>query len=138
MSCMTEETFGPTLPIMKVPDVDEAVRPATDSEYGLQASVWTRDVVRGQEVASRLEAGVANVNEHQINPFVLEAPVGGWKESGLGTRHGPDGIRKYARRQVSVVSRFGLERELFMFPYSKRGAKLLGAALRFLHGRGKR
>ncbi len=111
---------------------------ANDSKHGLQASVWTRDVVRGQEVAARIESGVANVNEHQINPFALEVPMGGWKNSGLGTRHEPDGIRKYVCKQVSVVSRFGLKRELFMFPYSKRSAKLLGAGLRFLHGRAKR
>ncbi len=138
MRCMTEETFGPTLPIMKVPDADEAVRLANDSDYGLQASVWTRDVIRGEEIAARMEAGVASVNEHQINYFALEAPMGGWKQSGLGSRHGPDGIRKYTRRQVSVISRIGLRRELFMFPYSKCSSKLLGTALKLLHGRGKR
>ncbi|HEV2724256.1 MAG TPA: succinic semialdehyde dehydrogenase [Thermoleophilaceae bacterium] len=138
MRCMTEETFGPTLPIMKVPDAEEAVRLANDSDYGLQASVWTKDVIRGEEIAARMESGVANVNEHQINYFVLEAPMGGWKQSGLGSRHGPDGIRKYARRQVSVISRVGLRRELFMFPYSKLTSKLLGAVLKLLHGRGKR
>jgi acyl-CoA reductase-like NAD-dependent aldehyde dehydrogenase len=138
MRCMTEETFGPTLPIMKVKDADEAVRLANDSKYGLQASVWTRDTIRGEAVAGELEAGVANVNEHQLNYFALEVPMGGWKESGLGSRHGPDGIRKYTRKQISVVSRFGLKRELFMFPYSKRGSKLLGGALKLLHGRGKR
>ena len=138
MRCMREETFGPTLPVMKVADADEAVRLANDSPYGLQASVWTRDTVRGEEIASRIDSGVANVNEHQLNYFALEAPMGGWKESGLGTRHGPEGIRKYARKQVSVVSRFGLRRELYMFPYTKRGARLLGGAMRLLHGRGKR
>jgi len=138
MLCMTEETFGPTLPIMKVGDADEAVRLANDSRYGLQASVWTRDTIRGEAIAARIESGVANVNEHSMNYFALEAPMGGWKESGLGSRHGPGGIRKYARKQVSVISRFGLKRELFMFPYSKRNAKLLAGALKLLHGRGKR
>jgi acyl-CoA reductase-like NAD-dependent aldehyde dehydrogenase len=138
MRCMTEETFGPTLPIMKVKDADEAVRLANDSSYGLQSSVWTRDTMRGEALAARLESGVANVNDHALNYFALEVPMGGWKESGLGSRHGPDGIRKYTRKQVSVVSRFGLKRELFMFPYTKRGARLLGTGLKFLHGRGKR
>src|SRR5207245_11047595 len=60
MKCMTEETFGPTLPIMKVRDTEEAVRLANDSPYGLGASVFTRDTARGEEVAKRIEAGAAN------------------------------------------------------------------------------
>ena len=138
MRCMTEETFGPTLPIMKVGDADEAVRLANDSEYGLQASVWTRDTKRGEEIARRIESGVANVNEHQINYFALEVPMGGWKSSGLGSRHGPDGIRKYTRKQVSVITRHQRRRELFMYPYSGVGARLFGGVLRLLYGRGRR
>ena len=138
MDCMTEETFGPTLPVMKVADADEALRLANDSPYGLQASVWTRDIERGEAIASRIEAGAANVNEHQVNYLALELPMGGWKGSGIGARHGADGIRKYTRRQASVVTRFGPKRELFMFPYSKRASKVIGAALKLLHGRGKR
>jgi acyl-CoA reductase-like NAD-dependent aldehyde dehydrogenase len=138
MDCMTKETFGPTLPIMKVRDAEEALRLANDSPYGLQASVWTRDTARGEQIASRIDSGVANVNEHLISYVALELPMGGWKESGLGTRHGADGIRKYARQQASVVSRFGLKREIFMFPYSKRSAGLIGRFLRLVYGRGAR
>jgi len=57
MTCMTEETFGPTLPIMKVGSVDEAIRLANDSEYGLSASVFSRDVDRAKEVALQLDCG---------------------------------------------------------------------------------
>jgi acyl-CoA reductase-like NAD-dependent aldehyde dehydrogenase len=138
MACMTEETFGPTLPIMKVRDADEAVRLANDSQYGLQASVWTRDAARGEEIAKRIEAGVANVNEHLLSYVALELPMGGWKQSGIGTRHGEDGIRKYARQQASVISRFGMKREIFMFPYSKRSAGLLRRVLKLIYGRGRR
>ena len=138
MECMTEETFGPTLPIMKVSDAEQAVELANDSPYGLQASVWTKDTARGESIASRLEAGVANVNEHQVSYLALEMPMGGWKTSGLGSRHGPDGIRKYANKQSSVVTRFGPKKELFMFPYSKRSSRIIGGFLRLLHGRGKR
>ena len=138
MACMTEETFGPTLPIMKVRDADEAVGLANDSPYGLQASVWTRDTARGEQLARRIESGVANVNEHQINYFALDLPMGGWKDSGIGSRHGPDGIRKYARKQVSVISRLGPKRELFMYPYSRLTAKAFAAVLKLLHGRGGR
>jgi acyl-CoA reductase-like NAD-dependent aldehyde dehydrogenase len=138
MDCMTKESFGPTLPIMKVRDAEEAIRLANDSEYGLQASVWTKDAARGEQVASRIEAGVANVNEHLLSYVALELPMGGWKQSGIGTRHGADGIRKYARQQASVVSRFGMKREIFMFPYSKRSAGIMRRFLNFVYGRGRR
>src|SRR5205085_10275858 len=72
MKIMTEETFGPTLPIMKVSDTEEAVRLANDSPYGLGASVFTRDTSRGEEIAKRIEAGAANVNDAMINYTVLE------------------------------------------------------------------
>jgi acyl-CoA reductase-like NAD-dependent aldehyde dehydrogenase len=135
MECMTKETFGPTLPIMKVRDAEEALRLANDSPYGLQASVWTKDAARGEQIASRIESGVANVNEHLVSYVAFELPMGGWKDSGLGTRHGADGIRKYARQQASVVSRFGMKREIFMFPYSKRSAGLIGRFLKLVYGR---
>ncbi len=85
MKCMTEETFGPTLPIMKVSDAEEAVRLANDSPYGLGASVFSRDTERGEAIARRLEAGAANVNDAMINYTVLELPMGGAKASGLGS-----------------------------------------------------
>jgi len=138
MQCMTEETFGPTLPVMKVADAEEALRLANESEYGLQASVWTKDVKRGEEIAGRIEAGASSVNEHLVNYLALELPMGGWKSSGLGTRHGPDGIRKYTRKQASVITRFGPRREIFMFPYSGWAAKVIGTLLKLVYGRGKR
>src|SRR5258707_9642617 len=75
MKCMTEETFGPTLPIMKVADVDEAVRLANDSPYGLASSVFTRDTERGEQVARRIEAGATTVNDAMINYAALELPM---------------------------------------------------------------
>src|SRR5271167_3099034 len=95
MKIMTEETFGPTLPIMKVADAEEAVRLANDSPYGLGSSVFTRDTAKGEAIARRLEAGAVNVNDAMINYTVLELPMGGAKTSGIGSRHGAGGIRKY-------------------------------------------
>ena len=106
MACMTEETFGPTVPVMKVADADEAVRLANDSEYGLAASVWTKDARRGEAVARRIEAGAVCVNDAQLNYLALELPMGGWKASGLGMRHGAGGIRKFCRQQSLFVTRF--------------------------------
>jgi len=138
MSCMTEETFGPTLPIMKVGDAEEALRLANDSPYGLQASVWTKDVHRGEQLARRVEAGAVCVNDAQVNYTALELPMGGWKSSGLGTRHGAGGIRKYTQMQTLLVTRFAGKKDPHMFPYSARKTRLLGRLTRFLYGRGKR
>jgi acyl-CoA reductase-like NAD-dependent aldehyde dehydrogenase len=138
MQCMTEETFGPTLPVMKVKDAEEAVRLANDSPYGLQASVWTKDTAKGQRLARQLESGVVTVNDAQINYVALELPMGGWKESGLGSRHGAGGIRKYARQQTILVTRLAPKRDLHMFPYKARTTKLLGRLVRLLYGRGNR
>jgi acyl-CoA reductase-like NAD-dependent aldehyde dehydrogenase len=137
MRCMTEETFGPTLPIMRVADAEEAVRLANDCAYGLSASVWTRDVARGEALARRLEAGAVCVNDAAINYLVLELPMGGWKASGLGTRHGADGIRKYTRRQALLVTRVALRRDLWFFPYRRRTTKLLERFVRVVYGRGR-
>jgi acyl-CoA reductase-like NAD-dependent aldehyde dehydrogenase len=138
MRCMTEETFGPTLPIMKISDAEEGIRLANDSVYGLQASVWTRDVNRGEELARRIEAGVVCVNDAQINYTALNLPMGGWKASGLGSRHGAGGIRKYTKVQSLLVTRRALKREPFMFPYRASRTMLLRRMARLLYGRGRR
>ena len=139
MKCMTEETFGPTLPIMKVRDADEAVRLSNDSDYGLGASVFSKDADKGEQIARRIHAGAANVNDAMINYTVLELPMGGAKESGLGTRHGAGGIRKYCSQQAIVVTgKLAMKKEVFMYPYKSRTSRLLAGFFKFMYGRGKR
>jgi acyl-CoA reductase-like NAD-dependent aldehyde dehydrogenase len=138
MTAMTEETFGPTVPIMKVADAEEAIRLANDSTYGLGASVWTKDTARGEQVARRIESGYACVNDANVNYFAYELPMGGWKSSGLGVRHGAGGIRKYTRQQAILVTRVAMKRDVHFFPYTARTTKLLGRLTKFLYGRGKR
>jgi acyl-CoA reductase-like NAD-dependent aldehyde dehydrogenase len=138
MSAMTEETFGPTVPIMKVADAEEAIRLANDSEYGLGASVWTKDLARGEQIARRIESGYACVNDANVNYFAYELPMGGWKSSGLGVRHGAGGIRKYTRQQAILVTRLAMKRDVHFFPYTARTTKLLGRLTKLLYGRGKR
>jgi acyl-CoA reductase-like NAD-dependent aldehyde dehydrogenase len=138
MTCMTEETFGPTMPIMKVADDAEAIKMANDSLYGLAASVWGSDVARAERVARQIEAGVVTVNDAQINYLATELPMGGWKTSGLGLRHGAGGIRKFARQQSILVTRLAPKRDPHMFPYKARTTRLLNKGVKLLWGRGKR
>ncbi|SRX92340.1 Succinate-semialdehyde dehydrogenase [NADP+] dependent [Nocardia brasiliensis ATCC] [Mycobacterium shimoidei] len=106
MACMTEETFGPTLPIMKVRSVQEAIRLANDSPYGLSASVFSGDVGRAKEIALQLDCGAVNINDVISNLMCLSAPMGGWKTSGIGARFGgADGLRKYCRVETVVAPR---------------------------------
>jgi acyl-CoA reductase-like NAD-dependent aldehyde dehydrogenase len=140
MEALTEETFGPTLPVMKVADVEEAVRLANDSPYGLQASVWTKDTEEGERIARRLESGVVCINDAQLNYVALELPMGGWKDSGVGSRHGANGIRKYTKQQTLLVTRFApTNKDIHMLPYDKPFvSRLLGRTFKLLWGRGRR
>ena len=138
MKIMTEETFGPTLPIMKVRDADEAVRLANDSRYGLNSSVFSKDLAKGERVARRLHAGNACVNDALMNYLALEAPFGGSNESGLGARHGAPGIRKYCATQTILVTRFGPKRELTMFPNTAWKAKAFEKLMVLAWGRRRR
>ncbi len=126
MSCIREETFGPTLPVIRVADEDEAVRMANDSDYGLSATVWTKDAARGRRVARHLDAGAVNINDAAANLFSFALPMGGWKQSGVGARWGgAAGIQKYCRQQAITEPRLPtLPREPMWFPYSKTSVRL--------------
>ncbi len=97
MRIMREETFGPVLPIMPFGDETEAIRLANDSEYGLAASVWTKDSAHGERLARRIHAGTVMVND-AISCFAIsEAPHGGVKASGVGRTHGRFGLEEMVR-----------------------------------------
>ena len=103
-----EETFGPVVAVYPVGSDREAVERANDTEFGLNACVFTEDHDRGRRVAERVEAGTVGVNDPYISTLgAVDAPMGGRKQSGFGGRHGPEGIRKYTERQTVAVSRVG-------------------------------
>ena len=108
MYCYAEETFGPVVSVYPVLDEDEAVARANNSEYGLNASVWTSDHERGRRVASKIKCGTVNVNEGFAATFgSIDAPMGGMKNSGLGRRQGKDGIRRFVDVQA-VATQTGI------------------------------
>jgi succinate-semialdehyde dehydrogenase / glutarate-semialdehyde dehydrogenase len=106
MELFDDETFGPVVSVARIPDVDAAIERINDSPYGLNASVWTRDTERGYEVAKRIRAGTVNVNEAYGAAWLsADAPMGGMKDSGLGRRHGAEGIQKYTESQTVAIQR---------------------------------
>lgn len=131
MVCMRDETFGPTLPVMRVRDEEEAIRLANDSPYGLSASVWSRNPKRADRVARKLEAGAVNINSALTATMLLALPMGGWKTSGVGGRNGgAPGILKFCRQQSIVTERFNLKAEPFWYPYSPRMARFQARMMR--------
>ncbi|GAB4582680.1 aldehyde dehydrogenase family protein [Nocardia sp. IFM 10818] len=140
MTCMTEETFGPTLPVMKVADEAEAVRLANDSIYGLSASVWSGDKDRAERVARQLNAGAVNINDVFSNMFSYALPMGGWGLSGVGARWGgPNGVRKYCRQQAITKPLLPTQtKELLWFPYNTNKLAFALTAMRAAGARGLR
>ena len=124
MKVMRDETFGPVVGVMKVADEEEAIRLANDTRYGLSGSVFGSKA-RAERVARRVECGLCNVNDVLIGFLATDVPFGGWKDSGIGYRHGDTGIRKFCRAESLVITRFGGKRELIWFPYTGRRRWLL-------------
>ena len=133
MRCMREETFGPTLAIMKFDREDEAIALANDSEYGLSSSLWTQDREKAERMSRRIEAGSVSVNNALVATFQLPIPMGGWKNSGLGSRFGgAQGVLKYCRQQSVVEERMSLKSELMWYPVVPAKSRLMARAVRLL------
>ncbi|MFJ6655077.1 succinic semialdehyde dehydrogenase [Streptomyces sp. NPDC091377] len=106
MAVCAEETFGPVVSLYRFTDEEEVVARANATAYGLNSSVWTRDARRGREVASRLRTGTVNINEGYAPAYgSAQSPMGGMKDSGLGRRHGAEGILKYTEAQTVAQQR---------------------------------
>ncbi|MFC9838609.1 succinic semialdehyde dehydrogenase [Rhodococcus sp. NPDC127530] len=104
--CYRDETFGPLVSIYPVADVDEAIERANDTEYGLNASVWAGTKAEGEAIAARIHAGTVNVDEGYAPAWgSTGAPMGGMGVSGVGRRHGDDGIVKYTEPQTIATTR---------------------------------
>jgi acyl-CoA reductase-like NAD-dependent aldehyde dehydrogenase len=106
MRAYAEETFGPVVAVYPFRTEAEAVERANASPYGLNASIWTRSTARGVRLAREIQAGNVNINESYAAAWgSVDAPCGGWKESGLRARHGAEGILKFTASQTVAVER---------------------------------
>jgi succinate-semialdehyde dehydrogenase/glutarate-semialdehyde dehydrogenase len=123
MRAMQEETFGPTLPIATFKTEEEAIRLANDSEFGLTASVWTRDYAKGKRVARQIEAGSVCVNEVLYTHGIGQTPWGGFKNSGRGRTHGTEGLMELVQPQHIHVNRVALLPDAWWMPYSSNAIK---------------
>ncbi|MBI2390014.1 MAG: aldehyde dehydrogenase family protein [Deltaproteobacteria bacterium] len=115
---MTDETFGPVLPVVIVKSEDEAIRRANDSRYGLTASVWTKKTSRGEQLAERLRAGVVTVNNHGFTAAIAAAPWSGVGESGFGVTNSKHALREFTRPRFVLVDKSSAKSELWWMPYT--------------------
>ena len=131
MLTVCEETFGPILAVEKVANAEQALEKANRSNLALTSSIWTGDNKRGRELAARLESGVTTINDHLYTHGLSEAPWGGWKESGIGRTHGPEGLLEMTNAKVINWDLLPAKRNLWWYPFDQATYKGLLNALRF-------
>ncbi len=135
-TAVTEETFGPTVTVTRVPDVDEALRRSNATSYGLAGSVFAATSKAGVEIARRMRTGMTSVNAVIAFAAVPGLPFGGVGESGFGRVHGDDGLREFTRAKAITRQRFALPVPLTSFQRPERVTGQLVKVVRLLHGRG--
>ena len=136
MRISREETFGPVLPVAAFDNDDEAIQLANDSEYGLAASIWTRDASRGERLARRIHAGTVMVND-VISCFgISEAPHGGVKASGVGRTHGRFGLDEMVRVKYLDIDRMPGMKKVWWYSYGEVFARQMEGFMDFQFARG--
>jgi len=136
MLVMKEETFGPVMGVMKFKTVEEAIRLANDSQYGLSASVWSQDPEKAEKIARQIQAGAVNINDHLMSHGMPETPWGGFKESGMGRTHGELGFLEMTQPKVIVYDILpGVKKDLWWHPYSKSVYQGIKGAIEMLYAK---
>ena len=130
MKIMKDETFGPVICIMKVKSEDEALSLANQSHFGLNGNVWTKDLVKGQRIASSIETGACSVNDMAMSYGVNEVPFGGVKNSGVGVVNGKEGLLGYAHAMPIIIGK----KSASAYPYTDKSFKQLQGALKIFWG----
>lgn len=134
-SAVCEETFGPTVVVNSVRNIEEGIERANATSYGLGASVFTRNRSRGRDIAQRLRAGMVSVNSVLGFAGVPSLPFGGIGESGFGRIHGADGLREFSRPKAVTVEKFSAPLNLLTLERSARDMRISAWLLRTRHGR---
>lgn len=116
MRIMNEETFGPVIGVMSFKTIEEAIQMANDSDLGLTASVWSKNLRVARRIASQLEAGVITINNHLVSHGIPNLPWGGFKQSGVGRTHGELGLLEMTEPQVILSDHFPLNKQLYYSP----------------------
>jgi succinate-semialdehyde dehydrogenase/glutarate-semialdehyde dehydrogenase len=134
MRIMKEEIFGPVLPVITVDSEEEAVRLANDSQFGLGASIWTKDRAKGERMAKEVQSGMVWINDHSYSHGACQCSWGGVKDSGLGRSHSKFGF--YECVNVKLVTwEPGWTRDSWWQPYDQDVADAFRASARLLYGR---
>jgi succinate-semialdehyde dehydrogenase/glutarate-semialdehyde dehydrogenase len=136
MRIMHEEIFGPVLPIVVVDSEQEAIDLANDSEFGLGASVWTRDRARGERIARVLESGMVWINDHSFSHGACQCSWGGVKSSGLGRSHSKFGFYECVNIKMNAWEP-GLTRDFWWHPYDRTLGEAVRNSAKLLYGRGE-
>jgi aldehyde dehydrogenase (NAD+) len=136
MMIQAEETFGPTVTVMKFATEEEVIELANDSPYGLSASVWTADPERGNRVARELEAGMVCVNNHNATGAHPALPFGGVKDSGMGRYKGLHGLQSFSHTKAVVIDKDSAPPEAHWYPYGQEKFRLLSKVIDTLFGDG--
>jgi acyl-CoA reductase-like NAD-dependent aldehyde dehydrogenase len=132
MKVMTEETFGPVMPVMKVARGEDAIRLSNEGHSGLAASVWTSDLAKAERLSASVEAGMIGINDLMCHYAVCSLPFGGVKQSGVGRRHSDEGLRMFCNQQAVLVHEWPASQpELWWFPYENFKTRVLSWLARF-------
>jgi acyl-CoA reductase-like NAD-dependent aldehyde dehydrogenase len=135
MRIMREEIFGPVLPIVVVESEQEAIDLANDSEFGLGASVWTKDRQKGERIARRIESGMVWINDHSFSHGACQCSWGGVKDSGVGRSHSKFGFYECVNVKMNAWEP-GLARDFWWHPYDRTLGEAVRASAKLLYGKG--
>jgi succinate-semialdehyde dehydrogenase/glutarate-semialdehyde dehydrogenase len=135
MEVMSEETFGPVLPIVIVENDEEAIKRANDSKFGLSAAIWTKNLKHGEKIARELKAGSITINDSLYHFGISDVPIGGVKESGFGRTHAKEGLLEMVNTKYVGIDARTWEHKLYWYGYNQSLYDAMKAAVKFLYSK---